>query len=87
MLDRLPLPRSDLDQEENYLDREEKATGRERKFCATLDRSSTGQGQPIDRFPNRFAMASASGKRSGGRGGSGDGGGGGESGMFSRDVA
>ena len=32
MHDRLPLPQSDLDREENHLDLEEKATRRERKF-------------------------------------------------------
>ena len=42
MHDRLPLPQPDLD-------REEKATRRERKFLASLDRSSTGRAQPIDR--------------------------------------
>nr|CAN81433.1 hypothetical protein VITISV_010698 [Vitis vinifera] len=52
---RLSLPRPDLDHEENHLDREEMAIGRERKFCASLNRSSTEQGQPVDRFPNRLS--------------------------------
>ena len=39
MLDRLPLPRPILDQEENHLDRKEKATGRERNFLASLDQT------------------------------------------------
>ncbi|RVX02362.1 hypothetical protein CK203_028369 [Vitis vinifera] len=44
---KLPLPQPDFDREENPLDREEKATGREINFLASLDRSSIGRAQPV----------------------------------------
>ncbi|RVW76327.1 hypothetical protein CK203_049889 [Vitis vinifera] len=50
--ERLSLPRPNLNRS---LDREEKATGRERKFLAPLDRSLTGRGQSVDRFLNRLS--------------------------------
>ena len=50
MYERLPLPQSDLDREENHLDLEEKATRRERSFFdlprLVLDRTST-TGRPV----------------------------------------
>ena len=48
MLDKLSLSRSNFD-------REKKATGRERKFLASLDRFSIGRGQLVDRFLNRLS--------------------------------
>ena len=46
MHDRLPLPQWDLDREENHLDQEEKAIGRERNFWCILDRTRA-TGQPV----------------------------------------
>ena len=43
-------PRPEVDREGGYLNREGKATERERVFLALLDRTSIGQGQPVNRF-------------------------------------
>ena len=47
--------RPDFDQEGVNINREEEATGWEKVFFALLDRTSTEQGQPVDRFPNRLS--------------------------------
>ena len=48
-------PRPEVGWEGGNLNREEKATGKERVFLTLFDRTSTGQGQLVDRFPNRLS--------------------------------
>ena len=44
-----------VDREGGNLNREEKATGKEKVFLTLLDLSSTSQGQSVDWFPNRLS--------------------------------
>ena len=46
-------PQPEVDRERENLNRERKATGREKVFFTLLDWTSTNQGQPINWFPNR----------------------------------
>ena len=48
-------PRLEVDREKGYLNREGKATRRERVFLTLLDWISTGQGEPVNRYPSQLS--------------------------------